>query len=54
MNDIIIPELISDEAYDAGYRILSRSVKKFFELPGVKEDYERWLQNQENREEKKK
>lgn len=39
----INPDDIPDEVYDAGCRILKTSVRRFFAIPGVREDYEKWL-----------
>ena len=39
----INPDDIPDEVYDAGCRILKTSVRRFFAMPGVREDYEKWL-----------
>ena len=39
----INPDDIPDEVYDAGCRILKTSVRRFFAMPGVREDYEEWL-----------
>lgn len=43
---IIKSELIPDEVWDAGCSVLARSVRRYFELPGVREDYERWLREE--------
>lgn len=39
----INPDDIPDEVYETACRILKTSVRRFFEMPGVKEDYEKWL-----------
>lgn len=38
---------IPDEEYDLGCSILASSVRRFFEQPGVKEEYEEWLKSDE-------
>lgn len=39
----INPDEIPDEVYEVACRILKTSVRRFFEKPGVREDYEKWL-----------
>lgn len=39
----INPAEIPDEVYETACRILKTSVRRFFEMPGVKEDYKKWL-----------
>ena len=36
-------DLITDTDYDLGCSILASSVRCFFERPGIKEEYEKWL-----------
>lgn len=38
----IHPELIPDIDYGIGCSVLKGCIKRFFEQPGVREDYERW------------
>ncbi len=40
---------ITDADYEAGCRILSASVKRYFEQPDVKESYEAWLETDEGK-----
>lgn len=40
---------IPDWVYAQGCRILRYSVKKYFEQPGVREAYEKWLQTEEGK-----
>lgn len=37
------PDEIPDDVYDTACRILKTAVRRYFELPGVQEDYEKWL-----------
>lgn len=39
----INPDDIPDEVYDCGCRILKSAIRRIFAMPGVQEDYERWL-----------
>lgn len=47
MNVNILPENVPDDAYDTACRILKSSIKRFFDIPGVREDYEEWRANRE-------
>lgn len=38
----INPHLISEADYEIGCRILDGCIRRFFEQPGVREDYEKW------------
>ena len=44
----INPNEIPDADYDLGCSILASSVKRCFEQPGTKEEYEKWLEAEEN------
>lgn len=39
---------IPDTDYDLGRSIFASSVKRCFEQPGTKEEYEEWLKSEEN------
>lgn len=39
--------LIPDADYETGCSILNTSVKRFFGLPGVKQEYEEWMKTEE-------
>ncbi len=43
----INPNEIPDTDYDLGCSILASSVKRCFEQPGTKEEYEEWLESEE-------
>ncbi len=45
---------IPDAVYDVACRILDTSVRRYFEKPGVKEAYEKWLVEYEKELEEKK
>ena len=39
--------LISDSDYETGCSILNTSVKRFFSLSGVQQEYEEWMKTEE-------
>ena len=43
----INPNEVPDADYDIGCSILASSVKRCFEQPGTKEEYEKWLESEE-------
>ncbi len=45
----ITPEDIPAASFDIVGRILASCVKRYFELPGVKEKYEAWKKEQNDR-----
>ena len=44
----ITPDYLSDSDYELGCSVLASSVRRFFEQPGVREEYEAWLKSEEN------
>lgn len=43
------PKEIPDADYDVGCSILATSVRRFFEQPGVQEEFEKWKQTEEGK-----
>lgn len=50
MTTTVDPDKIPADVFDTGCRILKTSVRRFFEMPGVREDYEKWLETYEKKE----
>lgn len=45
----INPESISDDVYDSACSVLNSGIRRIFAIPGVAEEYKRWLETDEGK-----